>query len=204
MPGCGKSPAAWPELDKFPNLSDFSAMDRRRTRTHEAILRAFVTLFFERGYDSLTMADVAGAADVGRSTLYAHFRRKEELLRASLGQHLGDLAEALEQEPGRRLRLLLGHFWENRRHRRIFAPGASRDVLAAALAERIAARLADPALFGGPPRWRVPAALVARLAADHQLSLLDHWLNGHAAVGTSAMTEAMRGSVRALCAGLRA
>ena len=51
---------------------------------------------------------------------------------------------------------------------------------------------------------RVDQVEALRLAADHQLNLLDRWLNGQAAVGAPAMTEAMRSSLRALCAGLRA
>src|SRR5206468_10455039 len=113
------------------------AMDRRRRKNREAILQAFVRLFFERGYDGATMEAVAAAADVGRSTLYTHFRRKEDLLTASMATHLGDLAGSLAAEGEERLGALMGHFWDNRRHRNIFGLGACREVLAAALAEKI-------------------------------------------------------------------
>jgi AcrR family transcriptional regulator len=172
-------------------------MDRRRRKTREAILQAFVRLFFERGYDAVTMEAVAAAADVGRSTLYTHFRRKEELLTTSLAAHLGDLADSVTPNEGARLGLLMRHFWDNRRHRNIFAPGACRNLLAGALAEMIDRRLR------GPQEWRVPRPLAARLIADHQLNLLDRWLSGHASSGAPAMTETMAASVAALRAGLQ-
>jgi AcrR family transcriptional regulator len=172
-------------------------MDRRRRKTREAILQAFVRLFFERGYDAVTMDAIAAAADVGRSTLYTHFPRKEELLAASLAPHLSDLADSVTPNGGERLGVLMRHLWDNRRHRNIFAPGACRNLLAGSLAEMIDQRLR------GPQEWRVPRRLAARLIADHQLNLLDLWLSGHAATGAPAMTETMTASAGALRAGLQ-
>ncbi len=176
-------------------------MDRRRRKSREAILRAFLQTFFEQGYGRLSIGAVAAAADVGRSTLYTHFRRKEDLLRASMEGLLAGLASIVEPAETDATLRLLRHFWDNRKHRAIFAPGAARNVLAAALAELIEARLRDPALFA-PPRWRVPVALAARLVADHQLNLLDRWLTGREGPAPAVMAVAMRDSSRALCASL--
>lgn len=41
---------------------------------------ALITLILERGWDAISVKDVCDAADVGRSTLYAHFADKEEVL----------------------------------------------------------------------------------------------------------------------------
>lgn len=41
---------------------------------------AFLSLILERGYDAVTVQDIAERADVGRSTFYAHFPDKEALL----------------------------------------------------------------------------------------------------------------------------
>ena len=58
--------------------------DRRIARTHRLLQEALISLMGERGYDILTVQDIIDRADVGRSTFYAHFKDKEDLLMASL------------------------------------------------------------------------------------------------------------------------
>lgn len=47
----------------------------------EAIYAAAETLFGQRGYEKVTMAEIAGAAGMSKKTLYQHFSDKESLLR---------------------------------------------------------------------------------------------------------------------------
>lgn len=54
-------------------------MDRWR-RTHEAVSRAALELFLERGYDVTTTAQVAERAGVSEMTVFRHFPAKEALL----------------------------------------------------------------------------------------------------------------------------
>jgi AcrR family transcriptional regulator len=54
--------------------------DRRVRRTHELLRAALLELILEKGYDRITIQDILDKADVGRSTFYAHFRDKEDLL----------------------------------------------------------------------------------------------------------------------------
>lgn len=55
---------------------------RRRDFVRLEIERAGMDLFAERGYDSVTVQDIAEAAGIGRRTFFRHFRSKEELLQA--------------------------------------------------------------------------------------------------------------------------
>jgi AcrR family transcriptional regulator len=54
--------------------------DRRVRRTESAIRAAFESLIAEKGYSAVTIQDILERADVGRSTFYAHYRDKEDLL----------------------------------------------------------------------------------------------------------------------------
>lgn len=54
--------------------------DRRIARTRQALHQAMVELILEKGYDDITVQDLLDRANVGRSTFYAHYRDKEELL----------------------------------------------------------------------------------------------------------------------------
>jgi AcrR family transcriptional regulator len=58
--------------------------DRRVTRTRKALKEALTDLILEKGYEAVTVQDVIDRADVGRSTFYAHFIDKDDLLMAIL------------------------------------------------------------------------------------------------------------------------
>ena len=59
-----------------------SATDRRtrkRLATRQAISDAATRLFMARGFDRVTIDEIAEAADVGRMTVFNHFPRKEDM-----------------------------------------------------------------------------------------------------------------------------
>lgn len=62
--------------------------DRRVRRTRDNLHRALIELMIERGYDRVTVSDVIERADVGRSTFYAHYRDKDDLLLVSCTEYL--------------------------------------------------------------------------------------------------------------------
>jgi AcrR family transcriptional regulator len=55
-------------------------VDRRVRRTRELLRGALISMILEKGYERVTVQDIIDRADVGRSTFYAHFRDKEDLL----------------------------------------------------------------------------------------------------------------------------
>lgn len=54
--------------------------ERKAARTWEGISRVAIGLFCERGFDAVTMSEIAEAAEVGRATLFAYFPSKETLV----------------------------------------------------------------------------------------------------------------------------
>src|ERR1700742_3046096 len=54
--------------------------ERRKRETREAIVAAAERLFADRGYDGVTVADVAAAAGVSVKTLFVYFHSKEDLV----------------------------------------------------------------------------------------------------------------------------
>ena len=52
---------------------------RKRLATRQGISNAATRLFRERGFDRVTVDEIAAAADVGRMTVFNHFRRKEDM-----------------------------------------------------------------------------------------------------------------------------
>ena len=54
--------------------------ERKKRETRETIARTAMDLFVERGYDAVTVADVARAAEVSEKTVFNYFPAKEDLV----------------------------------------------------------------------------------------------------------------------------
>jgi len=74
---------------------------RKRLATRQGISDAATRLFIERGFDHVTVDEIAAAADVGRMTVFNHFPRKEDMFfdRDEEGREM--LREALRQRDPR-------------------------------------------------------------------------------------------------------
>ncbi|MFF2557686.1 TetR/AcrR family transcriptional regulator [Nocardia sp. NPDC058058] len=54
--------------------------ERKKQQTRQHISNTATLLFLERGYDSVTIAEIAAAADVAKMTVTNYFPRKEDLV----------------------------------------------------------------------------------------------------------------------------
>jgi AcrR family transcriptional regulator len=73
--------------------------ERKKRQTREAIAAAAMELFLEHGFDAVTVADVARAADVSEKTVFNHFATKEDLVFARGGEQLARRADAIRNRP---------------------------------------------------------------------------------------------------------
>jgi AcrR family transcriptional regulator len=152
------------------------ADDRRIQRTRNTLTAALLSLLSERGWDELSVQDICDRANVGRSTFYAHFRNKEELLasgfshlRAALQQRSASTAAG----PSVRFRFvggLLEHLVENRNVFRAIVGRRSGHVVQTRFRELVLQLVSDDLEKAGSSKWRRDAT--ARFLAGALFELL--------------------------------
>ena len=72
--------------------------ERKKALTRAAIVEAATRLFEERGFDNVTVAEIADAANVSVKTLFVYFRSKDELVFAD-NTLFDDIIGALRDRP---------------------------------------------------------------------------------------------------------
>jgi AcrR family transcriptional regulator len=73
--------------------------DRKRLETRNGLAAVALELFAERGFDAVTVNDIADRADVDPSTFYRHFGSKEAVIFSDLGDWTGRLGDAVRAQP---------------------------------------------------------------------------------------------------------
>jgi AcrR family transcriptional regulator len=73
--------------------------DRKRLETRNVLAAVALELFAERGFDAVTVNDIADRADVDPSTFYRHFGSKEAVIFSDLGDSTGRLGDAVRAQP---------------------------------------------------------------------------------------------------------
>jgi AcrR family transcriptional regulator len=76
-----------------------SRHERHRLQTRQKLIESTLQLVLEKGFDSITIQDITGRADLGRGTFYIHFKDKEEVVWAAYQNSF----QALEQEAHQQL-----------------------------------------------------------------------------------------------------
>lgn len=107
---------------------------RKRLATRQRISDAATRLFVERGFDEVTVEEIAEAADVARMTVFNHFSRKEDMFFDLDEEGREDLLAALrkrsaETSPIEALRLFAhSAFAQQRPYIRFFEAGSERFI----------------------------------------------------------------------------
>jgi len=92
-------------------------VDRRVVRTENAIFDAFISLCSEQRYEDISIRQIAERANIGRSTFYAHYNDKEDLVDRRMSHLFQVLTQAMNDDSRDTLLPaygLLEHVYENR------------------------------------------------------------------------------------------
>jgi AcrR family transcriptional regulator len=69
-------------------------VERKRRQARQRIIQAAQELFLERGFDDVSVGDIAERAEVGRTTFFRHFGDKQEVVFAKEQELLDTIAAA--------------------------------------------------------------------------------------------------------------
>ena len=162
-------------------------IDRRVLRTRRALHAALMALILEKRYDKITVQNIIDKADVGRSTFYAHFRDKEDLLVKGLVQFSEDLQSEIEVaeyegEESEQIIHSLIFFQHAYLHHDMYGAmydGGGAEVILETgrrhINQDVENRLA--ALFPEGSELNIPKPVISSFLAGAMLSVLNWWLD---------------------------
>ena len=161
--------------------------DRRTKRTRKLLQNALIKLVFEKSFDDITVQDIIDEADVGRSTFYAHYRNKEDLIRTNFGEMIEGLSQGIDlsgSSKGDRIlpvQELFDHVKDQVRLLQALGSGRVLDLLFPE-AHAIWSRMLESRLRGLINKDhipRVPLPILANHIAGASASMFKWWLDHH-------------------------
>jgi len=170
--------------------------DRRSQRTRRLLHRAIISLMQEKRYDSITVQDIIDRADVGRSTFYAHFQDKEDLINSNLEEIMDDLSQHLDANAHDNQRIIptLALFKHVREEQHLFEAmrrGRGLDLLLEKAqvywSKRAEARLQSLLPPGQTPT--VPLSIVVSYISGALSTFLRWWMDNQFSYSAERMDE---------------
>jgi AcrR family transcriptional regulator len=75
--------------------------ERKKAQTREHLKNVALGLFLERGFDGVTVSEIAAAADVSKMTVLNYFATKEDIVASPMEEHVDELARIVRSRaPG--------------------------------------------------------------------------------------------------------
>jgi AcrR family transcriptional regulator len=154
--------------------------------------QALMSLIPRKDYDAITVQDICDAANVGRSTFYAHFTSKDDLKRSGfehLRKELADRQRTALATPGdirdQRLGFSLAMFEHARDHRalhRALVRGRGGAIALCSIRQILSDLVRDElaATGGNSCSDPVPRELVVQHVVGAFMAVLTWWLDGGA------------------------
>ncbi|MFD0258575.1 TetR family transcriptional regulator [Kitasatospora indigofera] len=73
--------------------------ERKKLQTGRKLWTVAIGLFVERGFDQVSVAEIAAAAEVSKMTVFNYFPTKEDLVLLPMEKHTGEVAETVRDRP---------------------------------------------------------------------------------------------------------
>ncbi|HEX6306290.1 MAG TPA: TetR/AcrR family transcriptional regulator [Anaerolineales bacterium] len=173
-------------MEKIRNQS----VDRRVQRTRQLLNEALMALIVEVGYDAITVQDIIDRANLGRSTFYAHYQGKDDLLLSGMEEVVHSLIWGEEDSPeaddgkreGRRILSTLPifrHAQERYDLHKAIMGGRGIDLIIKTIQDHLSSHIQEQIerLVPQGQTPTVPPVLMANYLAGSLMTLLKWWLD---------------------------
>jgi AcrR family transcriptional regulator len=158
--------------------------DRRSQRTYRLVSSAFAELLVEKPYDEILVQDILDRAGIGRTTFYAHYFDKEDVLDSMTEQQLEMFTHQIAHSTARQRVVpsleLFEHVYQSpQQHFRALMRSRAGEPLWEALQTALC-RAIEPALCTLCAERRspsIPLPVVSQYLAGTFLTLLKWWLS---------------------------
>ncbi|WP_159769435.1 TetR/AcrR family transcriptional regulator [Streptomyces sp. HM190] len=68
-------------------MSETGLRERKKRRMYETVSETAIELFLEKGFDAVSVAEIAAAAEISKPTLFRYFPAKEDLVLHRIADH---------------------------------------------------------------------------------------------------------------------
>jgi AcrR family transcriptional regulator len=156
--------------------------DRRILRTRDTLGDALIELIQEKSFDDITVQDVLDRAGVGRSTFYAHYTDKDDLLLSDIEDFFEMFSSFLTRRQAKHKRLapvaeFFAHVADSHvLYASLVASGKMNDVKALGLGF-FARSIEERLRLNGIDTEPVQLAAQAHALAGSLFALLDWWID---------------------------
>ena len=171
--------------------------DRRSHRTHQALSAALVALLLERRYVDLTVQDILDRANIGRTTFYAHYWDKDDLLASEMERVIGSLCCHIA--PGADERVLqipslamFRHVGESAELLRALVRGQAMELIWAAVQTRLHEQVIQHLRDTLPSIDALLARVTAQSVVGTLMSLMQWWVENEMPLSPEKMDAYFR------------
>lgn len=177
--------------------------DRRSQRTRQLLMHGLIELLAIKRYDNITVQEITDRANVGRSTFYAHFIDKDDLLVDGVRQMIHGLEKAGPAQPLFPSMALLEHVNANAGLHFMMIKGRAMALFLNTLQEELTVIFTERLTARVPPSATpaVPLPLLAAMIASMLITAVRSWIDGKWSEPAEAIDRAFNiaadGAIRA-------
>jgi len=158
--------------------------DKRVIKTKRGLRDAFIRLLLEKGYDAISIQDIATEAEAARVTFYRHYSNKEELLidcideiYENVARHIGKKKDGESRQGYSQILNYYEQIHEDGKIYRLLANSQAGHLLIKRLIELFAEKIRRQIEARLPEeQLRVPLEIITHHIASAQVGLANWWM----------------------------